>query len=256
MTITSTCTSTRATTKNSTTARARVRERTPHLESESDTEKTKRIAAIRKAGLEPTIRVVARGLTEHDAFLVEKAYLHKLGKSLTNISSGYYADKFRPHDTLHLELSGFDYKSGVYYFNVGQGPHRQWADCRKHGFISAGQGAQWARAICGFNAGDIFAAYLKRGGFVGIGQITAKARPIREVKISGRPLVSLPLQCKKMDDNIDSDEKCETSPWSSGSGPCLRPKQSFGQASTRPRTSALRSTTSPRPSLILKMRST
>jgi hypothetical protein len=84
-----------------------------HLESASDTEKTKRIAAIRKAGLEPVIRVVARGLTEHDAFLVENAYLHKLGKSLTNISSGYYADKFRPHDTLHLELSDFDYKSGV-----------------------------------------------------------------------------------------------------------------------------------------------
>lgn len=228
-----------------------------HLESESDTEKTKRIAAIRKAGLEPTIRVVARGLTEHDAFLVEKAYLHKLGKSLTNISSGYYADKFRPHDTLHLEGSGFDYKSGVYYFNVGQGPHRQWADCRKHGFISAGQGAQWARAICGFNAGDIFAAYLKRGGFVGIGQITAKARPIREVKISGRPLV-MPATPVQEDGRTTSTatRSASTSPWSSGSGPCLRPKQSFGQASTRPRTSALRSTTSPRPSLILKRRST
>jgi hypothetical protein len=180
-----------------------------HLESEADTEKTKRIAAIRKAGLEPIIRVVARGLTEHEALLVEKTLLHKLGKTLTNISSGHYADKFRPHDTLHIELSGFDYKSGVYYFNLGQGEHRQWADCRKYGFISAGQGPQWARAICGFNVGDVFAAYLKGEGFVGIGQITEKARPIREVRINGRPLISLPLECKKMNDNIDSDEKCE-----------------------------------------------
>lgn len=180
-----------------------------HLESEADTEKTKRIAAIRKAGLEPTIRVVARGLTEDQALLVEKTLLHKLGKSLTNISSGYYADKFRPHDTLHIELSGFDYQSGVYYFNVGQGEHRQWADCRKYGFISAGQGPQWARAICSFNAGDVFAAYLKGKGFVGIGLITKKAQPIRDVKIDGRPLIGLALKCKKMDDNIDRDEKCE-----------------------------------------------
>ena len=158
-----------------------------HLESEADTEKTKRIAVIRKAGLEPIIRVVARGLTEEEALLVEKTLLHKLGKSLTNISSGHYADKFRPHDTLHIELSGFDYRSGVYYFNVGQGAHWRWADCRKYGFISAGQGPQWARAIRGFNVGDILAAYLKGKGFVGIGQVTEKARPIREVKINGRP---------------------------------------------------------------------
>ena len=36
-----------------------------------------------------------------------------------------------------------------------------------------------------------------------------KARPIRDVKIDGRPLIGLPLKCKKMDDNIDRDEKCE-----------------------------------------------
>jgi hypothetical protein len=47
--------------------------KTAHVESEADTEKTKRIAAIHKAGLKPIIRVVARGLTEGEAFLVEKS---------------------------------------------------------------------------------------------------------------------------------------------------------------------------------------
>ncbi len=180
-----------------------------HLNSDTDTEKTKRIAAIRKDGVEPIIRVIARGLTNEEALLVEKTLLHRLGRSLTNISSGHYVDKFRPHDKLHVELSGFDYQSGVYYFNVGQGPHRQWSDCHKFGFISAGQGAQWARAISGFYEGDIFAAYLKGKGFVGIGRITQRAKPIREVKIKGRPLISLALECQNMDDNIDNDEKCE-----------------------------------------------
>lgn len=168
-----------------------------------------RLAAIKKAGLEPIIRVVARGLTEDEALLVEKTLLHKLGKSLTNISSGHFADKFRPQDTLHQELSGFDFQTGVYYFNVGQGEHRQWIDCMKYGFISAGQGPTWARAIAGFNVSDIFAAYLKSKGFVGIGRIKQRARPIREVKIGGRPLISLPLVCQNMDDNIDIDEMCE-----------------------------------------------
>lgn len=180
-----------------------------HLTSDADTDKTKRISAIRKDGLEPIIRVIARGLTNEEALLVEKTLLHRLGKSLANISSGHYADKFRPHDKLHVELSGFDYQSGVYYFNIGQGPHRQWSDCRKFGFISAGQGPQWARAMRGFNEGDIFAAYLKGKGFVGIGRITQRAKPIREVKIKGRPLVTLPLECRNMADNIDNNEKCE-----------------------------------------------
>jgi hypothetical protein len=61
------------------------------------------------------IRVIAFDLSEHDALLVEKTLLWKLGGQLTNVSSGHYSENFRPHNTLHLELSGFDYKSGIYY---------------------------------------------------------------------------------------------------------------------------------------------
>jgi uncharacterized protein len=104
---------------------------------DSDSEKTKRIKAIQRAGLTPIVRVIARHLSEHDAFLVEKTLLWKLGKQLTNVSSGNYSEKFRPQDTLHLELSGFDYRNGIYYYNVGEGPHRNWDDYVRFGFISA-----------------------------------------------------------------------------------------------------------------------
>lgn len=150
-----------------------------HLASASDSEKSARILGIRKEGLEPIIRVIARGLTEAEALLIEKTLLWKLGKNLTNIASGHYAEKFRPHDKLHLELSGFDYQSGVYYYNVGQGPHRTWADFFKYKFISAGGGQkQWRNAMLQFNKGDIIAAYLKGAGYVGIGRILATARPM------------------------------------------------------------------------------
>lgn len=79
----------------------------------------------------------------------------------------------------------------------------------KYGFISGGQGVRWRDAMLGFNQGDVVAAYLKGFGFVGIGQLTSQAKPIREVMINGKPLLSYDLRCKNMADNGDSDKLCE-----------------------------------------------
>ncbi len=180
-----------------------------HLSDTSDTEKANRILAIQKEGLKPIIRVIARDLSEQDAFLIEKTLLWKLGRQLTNISSGHYSDNFRPHNTLHLELSGFDYQRGIYYYNVGEGSHRSWDDYRSLGFISAGQGVRWRDAMLGFQKGDVVAAYLKNYGFVGIGVLTDRAKPIREVVIRGKPLLSHNLDCPGLAENAESDEFCE-----------------------------------------------
>lgn len=180
-----------------------------HLSDASDSGKARRIAAIQKAGLKPIIRVIARDLSEHDALLVEKTLLWKLGRQLTNVSSGHYSENFRPHNTIHLELSGFDYQSRICYYNVGEGPHRNWDDYKKLGFISAGQGIRWRDAMRGFQKGDVVVAYLKKHGFVGIGVLTDRAKPIREVTIKGKPLLRYNLRCQRMSDNADSDELCE-----------------------------------------------
>ena len=180
-----------------------------HLSEDSDSEKSKRIKAIKREGLEPVIRVIAQGLSEHDALLVEKTLLWKLGRQLTNVSSGHYASNFRPHDCLHKKLSGFDYQNALYYYNVGEGDHRNWDDYVQHGFISAGQGKRFRDALCAFERGDVIAAYLPRHGFVGVGTISAEAKPIRDVKINGKPLLSLSLLCPNMADNVEDDEKSE-----------------------------------------------
>jgi hypothetical protein len=180
-----------------------------HLSDESDSEKSRRIAAILKEGLEPIVRVIARELSEHDALLVEKTLLWKLGRQLTNISSGHYAENFRPHNTLHTLLTGFDYQCGLYYYNVGEGEQRNWDDYVQFGFISAGQGIRWRDAMLGFHRGDVVAAYLKGSGFMGIGQLTSRAKPIREIVISGKPLLSHNLRCPNMADNSNSNELCE-----------------------------------------------
>jgi len=184
-----------------------------HLSDEGDSEKASRIREIRKAGLSPIIRVIASGLTQNEASLIETTLIWKLGKFTTNLASGHFSGKFRPHNKLHLELSGFDYQNGLYYYNVGEGPHRNWDDYVKYGFISAGQGERWRDAMIGFKKGDVIVAYLKRrknvGGYVGIGRITQKAEMIRNVCIGKKRLLDLPLLCKNMDDNMSDPKKSE-----------------------------------------------
>ena len=179
-----------------------------HLDDMSDSKKAKRIAEIKKEGFDPIVCVIARDLNEQEALLIEKTLLWKLGKWTTNIATGHFADKFRPHNTFHKELSGFDYQNGIYYYNIGEGPDRNWDDYCKFGFISAGQGKRWRDAICGFNVGDVFVAYLKGKGFVGIGKIKEQAKMIREVKINGKPLLQLPLR-QDMSQNSNNPELSE-----------------------------------------------
>jgi hypothetical protein len=179
------------------------------LDDTSDSPKTNQISDIKREGLNPIIRVIARGLSGEEALLVEKTLLWKLGKWTTNISKGSFSNRFRPQNTMHKELPGFDYRNGIYYYNVGEGPHRNWNDYYKYGFISAGQGSRWREAMLGFYPSDIVVAYLKRRGFVGIGRIQTKAKMIREVIIQGKPLLSLPLKCEHMDENCDNPIRSE-----------------------------------------------
>ena len=104
-----------------------------HLKDSSESDKAKRIKTIQREGLDPIIRVIARGLSQTEALLVEETLLWKLGKWTTNIATGHFANKFRPHNTLHRQLSGFDFHKGIYYYNVGESPHRNWDDYVKFG---------------------------------------------------------------------------------------------------------------------------
>jgi hypothetical protein len=177
-----------------------------HLLEDNDSEKAKRIKAIKKEGLEPIIKVIAKDLTEGEAFLIEKTLIWKLGKSLLNISSGQFADKFRIHDTFHLDLAGFDFKNGLYYVNIGQGKHRCWSDCKEFGFLSAGQDKKWSDQIRKLEPGDVIVAYLKSHGYVGIGRVIEKAVKINDFKIEGNLLNHFHLKEPNIFENNDNEK--------------------------------------------------
>lgn len=182
-------------------------------DTNDDNEKVKRIKDIKDAGLEPIIRVVATGLGEQEALLVEKTLIWKLGRTLTNISSGHFADKFRPHNTLHLELNGFDYENGIYLLNVGEGDHRSWEDCKKYGFMSAGHGKRYRKLMKDFQPGDVIAAYWSKkghpGGYVGVGVVKTTATPITQFRVDGKSLRELHLVQPNIFDNCDNPDKSE-----------------------------------------------
>ncbi len=177
-----------------------------HLKDAGESRKARRIAEIRRAGCEPIVRVIARDLSQDQALLVEATLLWKLGKFTTNEVAGHFSDSFRPHNSFHRSLPGFDFQNRLYYFNVGECERRHWDECRRHRFISAGGGVRFRNAICGFHPGDIFAAYLKEHGYVGIGRIRVAARRVEEVMIGNKPLVEL---CPQMSLDSGSAEKSE-----------------------------------------------
>ncbi len=176
-----------------------------HLSDDGDSEKVKRINAIKKEGLNPIIKVIVRGLTDQEAFLVEKTLIWKLGKNLTNQSSGHFADKFRPHDTFHQDLAGFDFKNGLYYVNIGEGDHRCWQDCRQFGFLSAGQDRKWSDPIRALEIGDIVVAYLKGKGYVGIGRVSEKAVRVNDFRFEGKSLKEQNLIVSNIFENSENE---------------------------------------------------
>jgi len=128
----------------------------------------------------------------------------RLGKSLTNASSGHFAENFRPHDTLHIDLMGFDFKNGIYYVNVGEGDNRSWADSRRYGFLSAGQDQKWSDPIRTLVVGDIVIAYLKKYGYVGVGRVIKTAVPVNDFRYKGKSLRSVKLIQPNLFENSDN----------------------------------------------------
>src|ERR1017187_1483862 len=160
-----------------------------HLFDRASNQKTGRIEEIRKEGLEPLIRVLARGLTEEQALVVEATLIWQFKDMITNRVNGSFIDKFRPQRTLHKEMVGFDYDHRLWYFNVGDGEHRRWDDNISYGYVGAGQKDIFRDAVEGMNPGDAIAAYLSGKGYVGVGKIVGPAKPAREFRLKDRTLL-------------------------------------------------------------------
>ena len=184
-----------------------------HLKGKSDTEKNKRIRAIKKAGKKPIIKVIAAGLTEKDAELVETTLLWKLGRFTDNVLSGPRSKIFRPQNTLHLDHPGFDFNNEIYRANVGEPKSskkigRKWEDYKKYGFFCAGSGRKSIDLVKGLNDDDILVMYLTGKGFVGVGKVQEKALPAKDFKVKGKSILDINTH-GSYDGNKNNLNKCQ-----------------------------------------------
>lgn len=182
-----------------------------HESARSKSRLAKRIKEIEATGERPMVRVIARDLTEQEAFLVEATLIWQAEGKTANEVSGHFDKQFRPQLTLHRELPSFDSSRQVYFFNVGDGPCRRWEDNMKYNYVGAGHGRTFRKAIEGLREGDIIAAYLSRKGrgFVGVGKVRSRAKPARKFQVNGNLLVDYRHMPERIADNLRNDDKCE-----------------------------------------------
>lgn len=189
--------------------KGRGKRKVAHLQGDDESAKIKRIKEILKEGEKPKIKVVATDLTEEQAYLVESTLLWKLGKNLTNAVAGNFANKFRPHDTLHKDLPGFDFNHGIFLVNVGEGQYRCWNDSQAFGFLAAGHQRKYSDQLSGLQPGDIVVAYLNKYGYVGIGIVQQPPVRVKDFWYRGKQLHKFKLQQPNIYKYADDDDKSE-----------------------------------------------
>lgn len=93
--------------------------------------------------------------------------------------------------------------SGYWFVNVGEGETRNWDDCRRYGFLSAGQGERYSRPLRKLREGDQVFAYMKGLGYVGYGVIASETVPIRKFSVGDRSLLNVKLEAENPGKNSD-----------------------------------------------------
>ena len=102
--------------------------------------------------------------------------------------------------------------SGLDFFvAVGENQHRNWDDMRRFGFVSAGHGEKYRKAMSNLFEGARVWAAIPGTGYVGMGEVIAPAVAINdfEVEVDGVtvPILRAPLEASNMGEEADDPEQ-------------------------------------------------
>ncbi len=79
-----------------------------------------------------------------------------------------------------VERRGDEPWNGEYYVSFGEGERRRWADAMQHGYIAAGGGSWYSNTLHQLEPNDRIWVNVPGRGYVGVGRVTDKAKPITE----------------------------------------------------------------------------
>lgn len=100
---------------------------------------------------------------------------------------------------------------GFMYVNVTEGPHRCWADCRRYGFLAAGQDRKWSDQLARLKVGAPVYAYMQGLGYVGLGIVDGDRRMASDHVVASKKarLFDLPLVQPGIKTNAGNPDLCE-----------------------------------------------
>lgn len=100
---------------------------------------------------------------------------------------------------------------GLWFVNVGEFDSRNWDDCLKYGFLSAGYGRRFTEPLRKLVKGSKVFAYMSRLGYVGYGEVVTEAQPAKDFVPPGqkKPVLDLPLAAADMKHDRDDPDQCE-----------------------------------------------
>ncbi len=100
-----------------------------------------------------------------------------------------------------------------FYVVLGESNNRQWEDARLYGFVSAGQGQLYVKAMQSLFPGARIFTLVPGSGYVGVGIVKDSAVPVGSFRVpqDGEevPILSLPHEAPLMDENSDDPERAE-----------------------------------------------
>jgi hypothetical protein len=89
-----------------------------------------------------------------------------------------------------VERRGDEPWNGEYYVSFGEGERRRWTDAMQHGYIAAGGGSWYSNTLHHMEPNDRIWVNVPGRGYVGVGRVVDKAKPITEFTLpdaSGTP---------------------------------------------------------------------
>jgi hypothetical protein len=96
-----------------------------------------------------------------------------------------------------------------FYVTCGEGPHRNWDDEIRYGYISSGGGKKYTSPLNQLFVGCRVFVYIPGTGYVGVGTVTETAQPVTEftVDVDGKstPLLDAPLKAPSLTEYTKPD---------------------------------------------------
>jgi hypothetical protein len=131
------------------------------------------------------------------------------------LSRTWLIDPFEAESKASVKAAGKQepWNGKDFYVVLGESNNRRWEDARRYGFVSAGQGQLYVKAMQSLFPGARIFTLVPGSGYVGVGIVKDSAVPVDTFSVSedgeDLPILSLPHEAPMMDENSNDPERAE-----------------------------------------------